>query len=452
MDDNTLECKGNTSASALRQRIATLRLEKKTAKKKVKQWMNAFKKKRGRLPNIEERIIEPQCNLFIKLKSLSRQLENLTKQLQGLTERLNMSDFLPTTNQWQMLQSTPLELLSKIFEYLDGYTLGSLSNVVQPESPLDTAVNASMERCRLTVEKIKNETYFQKFRYCTPFIVACEKGDLHDVKSLLQYHVPPTARNGEKYTPTYEEVINQMGRNSAGNEYTGLMIASAKEHVEVVHYLLNVQSYAQVDMNIVDSNGNTALHYACAYNAKSLELLALLLDYVNTLPETFGSKCINRRNYNGKSPLDWAVEYNTSRIKTRAIKLIQAHGGKVGIDIELTKLMFAAKYEDLNSVIEILEGEGMASRGMQPSTLTHVTSIGWNALHYAAWKSKRSTDIIMALLKHCTEFLDLDPTVFLNRPDNYGNTPLNMAYVNNGPIKSEIIEILELHDAKRGRK
>ena len=156
MDDNTLECKGNTSASALRQRIATLRLEKKTAKKKVKQWMNAFKKKRGRLPNIEERIIEPQCNLFIKLKSLSRQLENLTKQLQGLTERLNMSDFLPTTNQWQMLQSTPLELLSKIFEYLDGYTLGSLSNVVQPESPLDTAVNASMERCRLTVEKIKN--------------------------------------------------------------------------------------------------------------------------------------------------------------------------------------------------------------------------------------------------------------------------------------------------------
>eukprot|EP00944_MAST-04C_sp_MAST-4C-sp1_P013944 g13944.t1 len=363
-----------------------------------------------------------------------------------------MSDFLPTTNQWKMLQSTPLELLSKIFEYLDGYTLGSLSNVVQPESPLDTAVNASMERCRLTVEKIKNETYFQKFRYCTPFIVACEKGDLHDVKSLLQYHVTPTARNGGKYTPTYEEVINQMGRNSAGNEYTGLMIASAKEHIDVVNYLLNVQTYAHVDMNIVDSNGNTALHYACAYNAKSVKLLTVLLEYANTLPNISGTTCINRRNYNGKSPLDWALEYNTSHIKNRAIKLIQAHGGKVGIDIELTQLMFAAKYEDFNIVDEILKSEEMDSRGMRSTVLTDVTSIGWNALHYAAWKSKRNTDIIMALLKHCTEFLDLDPAVFLNRPDNYGNTPLNMAYVNNGPIKSDIIELLELHDAKRGRK
>ena len=47
MDENSLECKGNApDASALRQRIAKLRLEKKKAKKKVKQWMNAFKKKR----------------------------------------------------------------------------------------------------------------------------------------------------------------------------------------------------------------------------------------------------------------------------------------------------------------------------------------------------------------------------------------------------------------------
>ena len=81
--------------------------------------MNAFKKKRGRLPNIEERIIEPQCNLFIELKGLSRQLETLTRQLQGLMERFNMSDFMPTINQWQMLQSVPLELLNKIFEYLE---------------------------------------------------------------------------------------------------------------------------------------------------------------------------------------------------------------------------------------------------------------------------------------------------------------------------------------------
>ena len=44
-------------ASALRQQRIRLR---RKAMKKVKQWMNAFKKKKGRLPNIEERIIEPQ--------------------------------------------------------------------------------------------------------------------------------------------------------------------------------------------------------------------------------------------------------------------------------------------------------------------------------------------------------------------------------------------------------
>lgn len=452
MDASTLESKGNHDVLALRQGIARLRVEKKSAKKKVKQWMNAFKKKRGRMPNIEERIIEPQCHLFIKLKGLSRRLETLTQRLEGLLEKGDVSDFLPTTAQWEMLKSTPTQLLLKIFEYLDGYALGSLSNVVDPESPLDIAVTASINRCRNKVEKIKNEVYFQKFRFCTPFIVACEKGELQDVKSLIQNNVPPTARNGGKYSPTYEEIINQMGRNSGGNEYTGLMIASAKEHIHIVNYLLNVQTYAHVDLDIVDSNGNTALHYACAYNANSLELLIVLLDHANNLPKPFDSQFINRRNYNGKSPLDWAIQYNTSRIKARVIKLVQDYGGKVGIDIELTELMFAAKYENFESVYEILRREEANSSGISSSTLTHVTSNGWNALHYAAWKSKRSTDIIMALLKHCTEVLNLDPAVFLNRSDNYGNTPLNMAYVNNSPIKSDIIEALELHDAKRGRK
>ena len=105
---------------------------------------------------------------------------------------------------------------NKIFEYLDGYTLGSLSNVVQPGSPLDIAINASIERCRVIVEQIKNEIYFQKFRHCTPFKWPAKKVIFLKISSPVP--CAPTARNGE--SPTYEEVINQMGQ-CAGNEYRG---------------------------------------------------------------------------------------------------------------------------------------------------------------------------------------------------------------------------------------
>ena len=63
--------------------------------------------------------------------------------------------------------------------------------------------------------------YLELYPRGTPIVVACEKGNLDDVKVLL------TVNNK-----------NAFGRDSRGLEYTPLMAAAREEHFQVVQYLI----------------------------------------------------------------------------------------------------------------------------------------------------------------------------------------------------------------------
>eukprot|EP00943_MAST-04B_sp_MAST-4B-sp1_P003541 g3541.t1 len=348
-----------------------------------------------------------------------------------------------------------------------------------------------VETYRNYVDINMNMKYLNKFRYGSALIIACEIGCLNDVKDIVMYHTFNCVRTVEEcnihddgktnenndsnnilqkfnLNNPFDLMLNGLGRNSAGKEYSPLMIAAAKEHMHVVHYLLNQQRYAAIDPGVVDANGNNVLHYVCGYNTKSIHLLHMLLHYYYDnqqkqchdniqndrtsfiIDDTF----INRKNYNGKTPLDWLTTFNTSKIKHKLLAFLEQHGGKRGNDVELTKLMFAVKYEKLDQCIEILKQEEdkmHETHGCSFTNITYVTSNGWNALHYAAWKSKCNVDILNLLLNHASNIFHLDLEVFINKTDDYGNTPLNLAFVNHSSIKDEIIDLLIQYGGTRGR-
>ena len=68
------------------------------------------------------------------------------------------------------------------------------------------------------------------FGECTPFIIACEKGRLDDVKLFITNH-----------DATLNEMVNQVGLDSNGWFCTPLGIATKNEHYNIVQYLIAQQ-------------------------------------------------------------------------------------------------------------------------------------------------------------------------------------------------------------------
>ena len=68
------------------------------------------------------------------------------------------------------------------------------------------------------------------------------------------------------------------------------------------------------------------------------------------------------------------------------------------------------------------------------------------------WKSQRNIKILSLLLKHAMETFQLDIEIFLNKKDDYGNTPLNLAFLNRSLIQNEIVDLVTSHGGVRGRK
>ena len=156
----------------------------------------------------------------------------------------------------------------------------------------------------------------------TPIVCACEHERMDDVKlfmNLHSFHKYITNRdvNGYRDEMTLKDMVSQLGRTSAGYEFTPLMIAAFREHFQVVKYLFE---QGEADPNIANSYGENALHYAAGYNSTYTNLIQLLLNNMSL-------DSSNKEDNDGETPLDWCYAYNNSPIKQEIIALLRTKGG-----------------------------------------------------------------------------------------------------------------------------
>ena len=146
----------------------------------------------------------------------------------------------------------------------------------------------------------------------TPLVCACEQGHLEDVKLCI------TGHDVEATGMTVKEMVNQVGTDSYGGEYTPLMIVAANEHFQIVEYLIE---QGEADPNIANRHGWNALHCAAYRNRTNTELIELLLTHMSL-------DSINKKNRWGFTTLDYAYVHNDSPIRQEIIALIRSKGGK----------------------------------------------------------------------------------------------------------------------------
>ena len=124
---------------------------------------------------------------------------------------------------------------------------------------------------------------------------------------------------------TLKEMVNQVGQDSRGFEYTPLIIAARFEHFQVVQYLIE---QGEADPNIANSYGYNALHYASRNNRATTELIQLLLTHMSL-------DSINKKtSLGGYTPLDLAYNDNDSPIRHEIIALLRSKGGKANYFVE----------------------------------------------------------------------------------------------------------------------
>merc|ERR1712196_342380 len=73
-------------------------------------------------------------------------------------------------------------------------------------------------------------------------------------------------------------------------------------------------------------------------------------------------------------------------------------------------------------------------------------SIGWNSLHFAAWRSKKDVQMLQLLIDNYIG----DIKEIINQKNEYGYTPLDLAYYdyNTSPIKNDIVSLLRKYGGK----
>jgi len=132
----------------------------------------------------------------------------------------------------------------------------------------------------------------------TPFIVACEKGYLDDVKVFINL---------------MKADVNQKGVTSQGYScgYSGLIMAAYEEQAHVVEYLLKHCTKIHVDQE--DNYGSTALHYSAYNSRKNTATIKLLLQYGCNM---------KKMNQGGQTPLDYANQ-NVSVIGQSIVYLLK---------------------------------------------------------------------------------------------------------------------------------
>ena len=144
--------------------------------------------------------------------------------------------------------------------------------------------------------------------------------DVELFMNLHPFHKYITNRdvNGYRDDMTLKDMVSQVGKSSHGIEWTPLMAAAAKEHFQLVKYLIE---QGEADPNIADSDGWNALHDAAGWNRTTTELIELLLTHMSL-------DSINKKDRRGFTPLDCAYLNNHSPIRQEIIALLRSKGGK----------------------------------------------------------------------------------------------------------------------------
>ena len=158
--------------------------------------------------------------------------------------------------------------------------------------------------------KIKYEEEFPKG---TPLVCACELGRFEDVKVLIACY-----NDVNESGMSLKEYVSQVGKGRYGFDCTPLMIAAWFEHFQIVKYLIE---QCEADPNIANRYGWNALHFAADNNEKDTKLIEFLLTHM-----TLDS--INKKQFGGFTPVDYAYSYNDSSIQQEIIALLRSKGGK----------------------------------------------------------------------------------------------------------------------------
>ena len=147
-----------------------------------------------------------------------------------------------------------------------------------------------------------NNKYQKAFPKGTPLVCACEKGDLNDVRVLIEAH------NVEETGMSVEEMVSKEGKDSGGGSITPLQTALYNEQLEIVQYL--VKRFPAKDLiGQTNNKGLNSLHYAARY--KDDKMLQFLINNYK------GNKIIiNMEDNRNRTPLDFAyLNKNTDAIE-----------------------------------------------------------------------------------------------------------------------------------------
>ena len=159
------------------------------------------------------------------------------------------------------------------------------------------------------------QKYKKEFPKGTPIVVMCEKGRLEDLKLFLKLFVACHDVDGTGVS--VKKLLEEVGKNSYGNEMNTLIASAYGERPEVLVQLLKYDVNTAITNNI----GN-ALHYSAGGNNKSTRCIESLLKKMSL-------ESINKIwQFQGMTPLDCAYDYNDSPIKNDIVQLIRQHGGK----------------------------------------------------------------------------------------------------------------------------
>ena len=159
--------------------------------------------------------------------------------------------------------------------------------------------------------------YKKEFPKGTPIVVACEKGRLEDLKAFVAGHdVDGTGVSVKK-------LLEEVGKDSNGWGYNTLIASAYYEQPEVLVQLLDYG----VDPSITDSYGRNALHWSAFDNKKSTRCVESLL-------KKMPLESINKKDEDGRTPLDCAYRNNRSPIRQEIIDLMRSKGAKRASELE----------------------------------------------------------------------------------------------------------------------
>lgn len=238
------------------------------------------------------------------LKKIIEYLSLYAKDVRNLI----LSSFIKQFNRGQaLLQHVSKEIVLSFFEIRDHPQVLSFckQKVHKPIFYLDLLCESKLLQFKMVFDIQKKYKFVHSLealnnkRKPTPFLVACEKGYLADVKVFVNL---------------LKVDVNQKGITSQGYAcgYSGLILAAYAERLNVVNYLLR-HCKDTINAELEDNYGSTALHY-CAYNSRrNTATIKSLLEY--------GCNA-RKKNQSGLTPLDYAQK-NESLIKSAIVSLLK---------------------------------------------------------------------------------------------------------------------------------